>query len=113
MSRLSRSKGSRIEREVVNLHLDLGIHSERVPHSGATKYRGNGADIDIYIDGKDSPPLIAEVKARAAGVGFTVLERWLSTNDILFLRRDRSQPLVLLPWSTWARLVGRGGDGTA
>ena len=38
-----RRKGDRIEREIVELHRELGIHAERVPLSGAVRYKGNGA----------------------------------------------------------------------
>jgi hypothetical protein len=37
------------------------------------------------------------VKARKNGSGFALLEKWLDTYDVLFLRRDRADPLVLLP----------------
>ncbi len=50
-------------------------------------------------------PLISEVKARANGEGFTTLERWLGENDVLFLVRDRAQPLVVLPWRSWRRVL--------
>jgi hypothetical protein len=33
------------------------------------------------------------------------LELWLADADALFLRRDRAELLVVLPWQTWARLV--------
>lgn len=105
MGKPSRDKGQRIEREIVNAHLELGIHSERVPDSGAAKYRTNGADVDIYPWGKDAAPLCCEVKARASGAGFTTLERWLGDADAMFLRRDRALPLVVVPWATWVRLV--------
>jgi hypothetical protein len=105
MSRWSRDKGARIEREVVAAHAELGVVGERVPLSGAARYRGNGADVDIYPFGPTEPPLCCQVKARASGEGFTTLERWLSDADALFLRRDRADPLVVLPWQTWARLV--------
>jgi len=39
----SKRKGSRIEREIVQLHRGIGVHVERVPLSGASRYRGNGA----------------------------------------------------------------------
>jgi hypothetical protein len=64
MSKLSRDKGLRIEREIVSAHAELGIAGERVPLSGAARYRGNGADVDIYPFGPDAPPLRCEVKAR-------------------------------------------------
>lgn len=76
-----------------------------MPLSGAARYRGNGADVDLYVFGRDAAPLVCEVKARASGEGFATLERWLGDADVLFLRRDRAEPLVVLPWSTWARLL--------
>jgi Holliday junction resolvase len=35
MSRWSRNKGARIEREIVAVHAELGIAGERVPLSGS------------------------------------------------------------------------------
>jgi len=35
------------------------------------------------------------------------LERWLGENDLLFLRRDHAEPLVLLPWRVWAALLAK------
>lgn len=105
MPKLSRDKGLRIEREIVNAHIGLGVHAERVPDSGASRYRANGADVDIYPWGKHSPPLCCEVKARASGEGFAMLERWLGDADVMFLRRDRALPLVVVPWETWVRLL--------
>lgn len=102
-----RRKGDRIEREIVALHLALGIHAERVPLSGASRYQGNGADIDVYPNGKDEAPFCCEVKARKSGEGFRQLDTWLAENDVLFLRRDRAEPVVVLPWRTWAALMRR------
>ena len=110
MSRLSRDKGARTEREIVGLHIALGVKAERVPLSGAARYQGNSGDVDIYALGSDAARLIGEVKSRASGEGFTTLERWLGENDALFLRRNRAEPLVVLPWRSWARLLtGREG----
>ena len=46
MSKMSRDKGARIEREIVAAHGALGIKAERVPLSGASRYQGNGSDPD-------------------------------------------------------------------
>jgi hypothetical protein len=101
----SKRKGSRIERELVQRHRAAGIDAERVPLSGAA---GGSYTGDIRIQGG----LVAEVKARAGGDGFKTLERWLGDNDLLFLRRDRSTPLVVMPWALYARLMGQTvGDG--
>ncbi len=107
MGKPSRDKGQRRERQVVALHVDLGIRAERVPLSGASRYRGNGGDVDIYPWSRDGPPLCGEVKARRNGEGFKTLEKWLGENDVLFLWRDRQDPMVVVPWDTWQRLLKR------
>ena len=107
-----RRKGDHIERELVERHRALGVHAERYPLSGASRFRGSSHDIDIYPFGNNEAPLVAESKARRSGGGFMQLERWLGECDILFLRRDHSDPLVLLPWRVWAALlteIPRGG----
>ena len=73
--------------------------------SGASRYRGAGHDVDLYPFGRDAAPLVAEVKARKNGTGFALLEKWLGDYNVLFLRRDRADPLVVLPWSTWEALL--------
>jgi hypothetical protein len=95
MGRASREKGGRTERAIVNLHKELGIHAERYPLSGASRFRGLGHDTDIYLFGPDQAPLVAEVKARQSGEGFAVIERWLGDFDLFFsnaitLRRSSS-----------------------
>jgi hypothetical protein len=102
-----RRKGNAIEREIVDRHKALGIHAERYPLSGASRFRGKGHDLDVYIWGRDEAPAVAEVKARRDGGGFAMLERWLSDYDILFLRRNNSDPLVVAPWRVWAQLLDR------
>lgn len=109
MGKPSRDKGARVEREMVDRHKAIGIHAARVPLSGAAGGRFSG-DVDIHAFGKDAAPLVGEVKARKNGAGFATLERWLADNDLILLRRDRADPLVVLPWSTWERLVGKGGS---
>lgn len=109
MSRMQRDKGHRVEREIVELHRGLWLRAERVPLSGAVRYQGNGADVDVYAFGPDEAPLVTEVKAWRSGEGFATLERWLGENDVLFLRRNNAEPVVVLPWRTWERLVKRNG----
>ena len=102
-----RRKGNRVERELVQLHKALGVHAERYPHSGANRFRGSGHDLDIYAFGKDEAPLVAEVKSRRSGAGFVTLEKWLGEYDGLVLRRNNADPMILLPWRVWARLLER------
>jgi hypothetical protein len=107
MSKSQRDKGLRAEREIVDRHKVINISAERYPLSGASRFRGSGHDVDLYPFGRDAAPLVAEVKARKNGSGFTQLEKWLNTYDVLFLRRNRADPLVVLPWSTWEALLKR------
>ena len=104
MSKSQRDKGLRAEREIVDRHKAINVHAERIPLSGA-RYRGAGHDVDLYPFGRDAAPLVAEVKARKNGSGFALLEKWLGEYQVLFLRRDRADPLVFLPWSTCETLL--------
>jgi len=97
-----RRKGSRVEREIVALHLEAGIPARRVPLSGAQE----GWKGDIVIDAVGG--LVAEVKSRRNGAGWATLARWLGDHDLLVLREDRAEPLVAMPWRTYLRLL-RGG----
>ena len=104
-NRTATRKGKRVERELVELHRDLGIEAQRVPRSGAAGGAFAG-DVHLHLFGGDVEPLVGEVKARASGEGFKTLARWLDGADILFLRADRQPPMVCLPWATWAKVVG-------
>lgn len=98
MGKFSRDKGARIERKIRDLHEEMGVACERVPLSGAA---GGSFGGDLIVDGE----FRCEVKGRANGDGFKTLERWLGENSILFLNRDRAEPLVVLPWSTYRRVM--------
>jgi hypothetical protein len=106
-------KGNRVERGVVALHEGYKrTYAQRVPLSGAVEdYPG---DIEVFInrpvDSGQKPELLyklrGEVKARKDGTGFKVLEGWLGTNDILYLKRDRQPYLVVLTEETYKKLLG-------
>jgi Holliday junction resolvase len=102
-----RQKGNRIERELVERHKELGVHAERYPLSGASRFRGSGHDVDLYPFGREEAPIVAESKARKNGAGFTQLENWLGDYDVLFLRRNNADPMIVLPWRVWAALLAK------
>lgn len=97
--RLSRNKGARNERAIVNLFQDAGIHSERVPLSGAAggSYVG---DLTIAVNGED---WTCEAKLRAAG--FKSIYDWLGSHRALFIRADRREPLVVIRVSDFVGLI--------
>lgn len=106
-------KGSRVERELVHAHRALGVEARRMPLSGAAGGEFAG-DLMLTITSPDPKlgklELRCESKARSNGEGFTTLERWLGKNHVLLLKRNRVDPMVVLPWSTWARLLIRAQD---
>lgn len=106
MTHPSKQKGNRAEREIVDLHKEINVPCVRVPLSGAV-----GGDFSGDLRIGSGPPgdirWCAEVKARANGQGFVTLEKWLGKNEMLFLRRDRAKPLVVLPWEIYAKLIQR------
>ena len=86
----SRQKGDRFERAVVKLLNEAGIPAERVPLSGSAGGSFSG-DIKAQLFGR---PFVIEAKAR--GDGFKQLYEWLLERDVLVLRADRQECLVVL-----------------
>ena len=109
MSRASKEKGSRIERELAKKLTDLGIPTRRVIGSGAHGHidRRLEGDLQVGTYGAHAAEwlLTAEVKARKNGAGFKTLEGWLGTNDILLLRRNNAEAMAVLPWETFVSLL--------
>jgi Holliday junction resolvase len=97
--RRSRSKGARTERGIVNALKASGIAAVRVPLSGAVGGRFAG-DIVLPLLGRD---LCVEVKARAAG--FRELYSWLDGRDVLVVKADRQEPLVVVRLSLAAEIA--------
>jgi hypothetical protein len=97
--RHSRSKGVRTERSIVTLLKASGLVAERVPLSGAVGGRFSG-DIVLPLIGRD---LCVEVKCRAQG--FRELYSWLNGRDVLIVKADRQEPLVVVRLSLGAEVA--------
>ena len=95
----SRDKGNRLERAIVKLLQDAGLAAERVPLSGAAggSYLG---DVTCPCLGRD---LVVEAKARAGG--FIQLYQWLQDRDVLVVKADRRDPLVVIPLRLAAEIL--------
>jgi Holliday junction resolvase len=94
--RKSRDKGNRAERLLVRILQAHGLAAERIPLSGAAGGRFSG-DVSVPLLGVDRR---VEVKVR--GHGFGQLYRWLDGADILVVRADRRQPLIVMPLNNLA-----------
>ncbi len=102
--RRSRSKGARTERSIVKALQASGIAAVRVPLSGAVGGRFRG-DIVLPLMGRD---IFVEVKIRADG--FRELYCWLNQRDVLIVKADRQEPLVVLRMSLAAEIAMRVPD---
>jgi hypothetical protein len=100
--RRSRNKGARTERAIVRLLQGQGIVTEKI--SGMYK---PGADLRVPLLAVDRA---VEVKCRAAG--FRQLYDWLDQRDVLIIKADRREPLVVVRLSLAAEVAkGRTGAG--
>jgi Holliday junction resolvase len=80
-----------MERAIVRLLQERGFAAERIPLSGSAGGRFSG-DISMPLLGVDRR---VEVKVRCDG--FRELYKWLDGADLLIVRADRCEPLVVLP----------------
>lgn len=85
-ARASRNKVSRAERALVRFLQDHGFGAERVTQGGAA----GGVTFPLLAVDR-----VVEVKARADG--FRELYRWLEERDILLVKADRKEALVVIP----------------
>jgi hypothetical protein len=101
----ARQKGNRTERAIKHFLLQRGLTCERVPLSGSAGGRFAG-DLLLTLAGRD---LVAEVKARADG--FRELYTWLDGRDLLIVKADRREPLVVLPLSLAVEIAALANGG--
>lgn len=110
IGRHSKRKGRTREQELVRRHKEIGIHAERVAPLQASKnscpHHGNKwGDVDIYPQGEERGAWVSECKS-----GDQVpksISKWLGENDALFLRPDRQEWMVVLPWRIWEKILGQ------
>ncbi len=106
MAKKSRTKGISYEREIVNALAAEGINAERVPLSGGMGGSFGSQDVQLSINGE-----IVQFECKRRAGGFKMLYRWMDDADGLFLRADREQTLVVIPFETFAELVKRCAMG--
>lgn len=105
--RRSRDKGNRSERALVRFLQDRGFAAERVPLSGSAggSYVG---DLTVPLLGIDRT-----VEAKIRANGFRELYAWLEGRDLLIVRADRREPLVVLPLRFAAEIATAAERGKA
>ena len=92
--RHSRDKGARTERAIAKVLRANGFAATKISRA----YQP-GHDIVLSLSGRN---LGVEVKARAGGF------QWLSGRDLLIVKADRQEPLVVLRMSLAMQIAERG-----
>jgi hypothetical protein len=93
--RRSRDKGARTERAIAKVLQANGFAAAKINRA----YQP-GHDIVLSLSGRD---LCVEVEARAGG--FQELYSWLSGRDLLIVKADWEEPLVILRLSLAAEIA--------
>lgn len=96
----SKRKGYRVEHSLEKILNSYGIYSKRVPLSGASWIKG---DLILRINGRE---YITEVKARKEG--FKEIYKYLDGKDLLFLKADYKDYLVVMSMEKFLNLI-KGG----
>ena len=102
MSAKSKIRGYNVEIQIRDKHIAYGIPCERVPLSGSMGglYMG-----DLNIPSVANLKFVLEVKARRNGSGFKVIEQWLENRDILFVKRNNQDPMVVMNFDLYLKLM--------
>ena len=93
MSSKAKVKGTRVENESVKLFQAEGYNARRQPLSGAIQAFPHDVQVTDLFDGNN-----VEVKARKNGEGFTQLDKWKGSADLLILKKDRTSPMICMDW---------------
>lgn len=93
---MSRDKGARFEREVVNLAIAAGLPARRTAPNQTQDGDTEFADVRIA-------DLRVECKHHES-IG-DYIWRWLASNNALIIRKNRREPLAVIPLSTYLALL--------
>ena len=100
MTSSAKRKGTRVENEIVKLFQAEGFKARRQPLSGAIQDFPHDVQVSDLFNG-----INIEVKARKSGEGFTQLDKWKGSADLLILKKDFSNPMVYLDWNLFKEFL--------
>lgn len=108
--RTPRQKGDRNERALVKLLRLAGYVVKRSYSSGGHRgdVFGGGFDLRISMFGCD-----LKCEAKHYGSGFKTLYKWLAPVDLLIVRSDHNEPLVVIPLKLFLELEAAKSNDTA
>lgn len=98
MPNRSRDKGSRAEREIVELLRSHGLDAYRIPLSGAVS--GFKNDIEIRLANQ-----VIKLESKVRAKGFRNIYRWLQDSDGLVIKADREKTLIVLNLDLLAKVL--------
>jgi hypothetical protein len=85
--RASRRKGLDAERSLVRFLQSRGLSATKTSRTG---YRGTDLSVDLL-------GIERRVECKVRSHGFTQLYEWLANADLLIIRADRKEPLLVCP----------------
>lgn len=103
MGNPSRQKGDRFERSIVASLNSIHLDAQRVPLSGSAGGHYGGDLTFRWFEERAK----SEAKVRGGADGFKTLYEWINGNDILFVKADRKEPLVVLRLGDFLDLMRR------
>jgi len=93
-----RAKGKRVEYKIRDRLRRIG-ECYRVPCSGSSE--GFKTDLHLYISNK-----VYRVEVKARKEGFKQIRDWLEEADMLIVKIDRQEPIIILSLNTLEELLG-------
>jgi hypothetical protein len=102
MANKPKDRGRAVENWIRDKHREHGIPCERVVGSGMFGGKLTG---DLCIPDVDHCKFRAESKARKNGAGFSTLEKWMGEDDIMFLKRNYQDPMVIMKFDLYLALM--------
>jgi Holliday junction resolvase len=98
---MSKKKGNRVEREIVNIFKESNWEAERAWGSNG-RAMGEHEEVDIKAE-KGEVKLLVQVKARKAIADY--IKPNTDIVDIQVVKEDRKEPLVVLPLYMFLQFV--------
>ena len=98
MGRMSREKGAREERIIIEWFKSIGLDVRRTAASGAMQ--GHSGDFELNLLGQT---FTGEGKARASG--FRSIYKWLEGHAFLTCRANGQKPIVVCTQWFWEHII--------
>ena len=105
----NKEKGDRFEARLVDILLTAGFLARRTPLSGSgplSANKGSGYDVRLSLFDK-----VYKVEAKARSVAFQTFYKWLTKSDIVVVKQNHEEALVVLPLRLALEILKQAKEG--